>query len=118
MNSLSMLPPLTANEYQHLAELFKPEEEYYRVYSPQPHTPPKGVFLLIREPFDSTLKVCYPSGDYKTFQYSKELHQSLIKCGLPEDRIEKCLDYVWNFGKVYVKASNPELFAPELITMD
>ena len=113
-----LLPPLTADEYRHLALLFQPEEEYYKVYSDKPHAPPTGVFLLIREPYDSQLKVCYPSGDWLVFQYSKTLHRELEKVGLPTNKIERALDYLWNFGKVYVKSVNPELYAPKLVRVD
>lgn len=114
----TMLPPLTAEEYKHLAVLFQPEAEYYKVYSPKPHAPPKGVFLMLREPYNSQLKVCYPSGDWKMLNYSRDLNRELKLLGFPEGRIEKALDYLWNFGKVYVKAVNPEMYAPKLVVVD
>lgn len=109
-----LLPPLTAEEYRWLAELFKPEEEYYKVYSDKPHAPPKGVFLLMREPYSRQLKVCYPSGDWQMFNYTRHIITELVRTGLPKGKIERALDYVWNFGKVYVKSDNPELYAPVL----
>lgn len=113
-----MLPPLSADDYRWLADRFKPEEEYYRLYSDKPLAPAKGMFLLLREPYSSSFKVVYPSGDFKMFEYSRNTPREMSKLGIPEEKVEKVLSHLWNFGKVYVKSDNPEVFSPKLETRD
>lgn len=115
---MSLLPPLSAKQYQHLAELFQPESEYYRIYSDAPAKPKTGQLLLMREPYSSQIKIHYPSGDYKLIQYSETTISELVALGVPKEKVEHTLDYVWNFGKVYVGTTNKELFAPQLVSMD
>lgn len=116
--AFNLLPPMTAEDYQWLAERFKPEEEYYKVYSDPPVLPPKGVLLLLREPMSAQIKIVFNSGEFLNVQHSKRINFELTQIGLPPEKIEKALDMVWNFGKVYVKTHKPDLDSPPLVSRD
>lgn len=110
--------PLTTEEVVWLNDLFKPEEDYYKAYSPPQPPPSKGAFLLLREPLQQSVKLVYPSGDFLSFPITRNLFRELVKVGVPKDKVERAMDYVYNFGRVYVRSVDPEMMAPVLKTVD
>ena len=110
-----LLPPPSAEEMQHLAELFKPDEEYYKIYSKTvPANPPKGTLLITRQPMAHHIRIIYASGESIDMPYDKYIIGKLVVLGIDRKVAERTLDYVWNFGKSYVKTRYEDLFAPPM----
>jgi hypothetical protein len=107
-------PPYSDDEMKWLTELFRPEEEYYKIYSPRPAIPPKGMFLLLREPLSQYIRVVWPSGEFEEVQVNKRMVWQIGRFGMAEPDVERALDYLWNFGKVYIRSTNPEIMGPPI----
>lgn len=107
----TLLPPLSNEEAEWIYEITKSESEYYKIRSAHPGIPNKGTLLLERKPYTSEVKVVWPNGDNisrplsKTFPYLEVLRDY----GITLEQSEKAINYIWNFGRVYVRA-NPDTY--------
>lgn len=91
-----ILPPVSIYD--------KKEEDYYQIYSDPPGNPPEGKILLQRMPYSTILKVTIYTGESFRLHYGPDIALRLREYGVREEKVEKILDYVWNFYHAYVIA--------------
>jgi hypothetical protein len=97
-----------------LRELMRPEAEYYRLYSPPATPPTKGILLLVKDALNPTFKVFFANGEHMLFRWGKDIEFQMEKIGIPREKVTTMLDYLWNFRRIYVRHTDPEIEAPPI----
>ena len=83
--------------------LFLKEEDYYKFRSPKP-TPRPGVYLIQRIPHSPIIRVTRPDASSKVFSTTNRvMPRQLAEIGIAEDRQDRLLSHVYNFGNAYVR---------------
>ena len=109
------IDPSTARS---LRELMRPEAEYYRLYSPPTPPPTKGILLLIKDSFNPAFKVVFSNGEYMTFRWGRDIEFQMEKIGIPKEKVIPMLDYLWNFRKIYVRHTDPNIESPPIADIE
>ena len=64
--------------------------------------PTAGHVLVVRRPRATRLTLIYPDGQSETVVNDRNFEPIMCSRGIPADRMEKAVNYAWNFGAAYV----------------
>ena len=59
--------------------------------------------MLSRTPHTRTIKVTYPNGETAYYLHTPNIFLELQAIGVPKEKMNKILDYLWNMVFVMVK---------------
>lgn len=73
-------------------------------------TPPAGHVALYRVAGQNLIKIVYPDGQSESVFHNKNIAHQLTQRGLPPEKVERVLDYLWNYPEVFVdcEGRNPK----------
>jgi hypothetical protein len=95
--------------YQKWLPLSLNEADYYYLHSQEPSPPTEGYILVKRLAYSNVIKIIYPVVEGETVNQSVYIandspyaHLKMVKAGIPQEKLERTLDYLSNFNKAYV----------------
>ena len=74
------------------------EREYYRFSTEKPGPPAAGFLMLERRPQSNVIKVTWSDGQSLHIVSGPLIHLQFKQWGIPRERMERALSYIWNFG--------------------
>ena len=84
----------------------KPEADYYKLSSKPIGTPPTGQILLQKMAHSRILKVTTANEESHRFLHGPDTNAMLVsKFGVPKDKVDGIVDYVWSFNQVLIKVN-------------
>jgi hypothetical protein len=84
-----------------------------------PEIPPALTVHLERHPGQQCIRLTYPDGQSELLFHSPDIARKLIDRGIPQEKVEKALDYIWNYRHLLVKCRRnpgpPKAQLPEYV---
>jgi hypothetical protein len=81
---------------------------------PEIEHPPEGYVLFRHTPGQNDIRVTYPDGQSELLYHGPDVIRILASRGIPEHKIERAIDYLWNFYSVYVDCEESTPHAPAI----
>lgn len=78
------------------------EAEFYKFYTKPPIVPPQGKVMFLRTVGSNFFKIVWADGQSLKLYMAESVYGQLEKYGIPRERAERSLSYLWNFQKCFV----------------